>query len=120
MADKVRNDRDFEMFNMAWSLSIDPDPSETFAIEQNKKGGYNSVRWVNEEADKILKEARATTDQAKRKELYAKWQELFVEDVPYICLDISKELASSNSRVEEYRPSTYKSWTSNIHLMELK
>ncbi|MGL5069084.1 MAG: ABC transporter substrate-binding protein [Sarcina sp.] len=120
MADKVRNDRDFEMFNMAWSLSIDPDPSETFAIEQNKKGGYNSVRWVNEEADKILKEAKATTDQAKRKELYAKWQELFVEDVPYICLDISKELASSNSRVENYRPSTYKNWTSNIHLMELK
>ncbi|MGL4454028.1 MAG: ABC transporter substrate-binding protein [Sarcina sp.] len=120
MADKVRNTRDFEMFNMAWSLSIDPDPSEIFAIEQNKKGGYNSVRWVNEEADKILKEARVTTDQAKRKELYNKWQEIFADELPYICLDISKELASSNSRVENYRPSTYKPWTTDIHLVELK
>lgn len=120
MADKVRNARDFEMFNMAWSLAIDPDPSKIFAIEQNKPGGYNSTRWVNEKADKILKEAKTTMDQAKRKELYGEWQKLFVEDLPYICLDISKELSSSNSRVENYRPSTYKSWTSDIHLMELK
>ena len=120
MADKVRNDREFDMYNMAWSLSIDPDPSGIFAIEQNKPGGYNSNRWVNEKADQILKDARETTDEAKRKELYGEWQKLFVEDLPYICLDISKELSSSNSRVENYRPSTYKSWTSDIHLMELK
>ncbi|MGL4654502.1 MAG: peptide-binding protein [Sarcina sp.] len=119
MADKVRNDRNFDMYNMAWSLSIDPDPYEIFAIEQNKKGGFNSNRWVNEEADKLLVEARTTTDQAKRKELYGKWQEIFLEDLPYICLGYSKEMGVSSSRVKNYNPSTFRNWTYDIHLVEL-
>lgn len=119
MADKVRNDRDFEMFNMAWSLAIDPDPSEIFAIEQNKKGGFNSSRWVNEKADKLLKDARATTDVEKRKELYAEWQEIFLEDLPYICIGLSKNLSASSSRVKNYNPSTFIDWTNNVHLLEL-
>lgn len=120
MADKVRNDRDFEMYNMAWSLSIDPDPSEVFAIEQNKKGGFNSNRWVNEEADKLLKEAKATTDIEKRKELYKKWQQIFLEDLPYICIGYSKDLTASSARVKNYKPSTFVNWTHNAHLLELE
>ncbi|MGL4761779.1 MAG: ABC transporter substrate-binding protein [Sarcina sp.] len=120
MADKVRNDRNFDMYNMAWSLSIDPEPSEIFAIEQNKKGGFNSNRWVNKEADKLLKDAKATTDQAKRKELYNQWQEIFIEDLPYICLGYSKEMGVSSSRVKNYNPSTFLKWTNDIHLVELK
>ena len=119
MADKVRNDRDFEMYNMAWSLSIDPEPSELFAIEQNKKGGFNSNRWVNEKADKLLKDAKATSDMDKRKELYGEWQEIFVEDLPYICLGVSKNLSASSSRVKNYKPSTFIDWTDDIHLLEL-
>ncbi|MGL5822961.1 MAG: ABC transporter substrate-binding protein [Sarcina sp.] len=120
MADKVRNTKDFDIYNMAWSLSIDPDPSGIFAIDQSKPGGYNSPGWENKEADQLLKDALTTMDQEERKEIYGKWQELFVEDLPYICLDMSKELSASNSRVKNYRPSTYRKWTQDIHLMELK
>ncbi|MGL4992464.1 MAG: ABC transporter substrate-binding protein [Sarcina sp.] len=119
MADKVRNDRNFDMYNMAWSLDLDPDPSEVFSIEQNKKGGFNSNRWVNEEADKLLKEAKGTTDMEKRKELYGKWQQIFLEDLPYICVGYSKDLSASSSRVKNYKPSTFRNWTYDVHLLEL-
>lgn len=120
MADKVRNDRNFDIYNMAWSLSIDPDPTEIFAIEQDKKGGFNSNRWRNEEADKLMKEAKKELDQNKRKELYGKWQLLFAQDLPYICLGVSKDMTVVNSRVKNYEPSTFIKWTHQVHKMELE
>lgn len=119
MASKVRNDRDFELYNMAWSLSIDPDPSGIFAISQDVPGGYNSNRWRNEKADKLMSDALITNNQDERKELYYKWQEEFSKDLPYILIGASKELAVSNSRVKNFNPSTYMKWTANIHEVEL-
>lgn len=119
MASKVRNDREFEIYNMAWSLSIDPDPSGIFAISQDVPGGYNSNRWRNEKADKLMSDALITNNQDERKELYYKWQEEFSKDLPYILIGAAKELAVSNSRVKNFNPSTYMKWTTNIHEVEL-
>ncbi|MFR5265563.1 ABC transporter substrate-binding protein [Clostridium sp.] len=120
MADKVRNDRDFEMYNMAWSMDLDPDSVEIFAIEQDKKGGFNSNRWRNEKADKLLKDAKKALDKNERIKLYGEWQKEFAEDLPYIVLGYSKDMSVVSSRVKNFEPSTFIDWTYQIHKMELE
>lgn len=118
MMDKVNN-REYDIFNGAWNLSIDPDPSGIFAISQDVPGGFNNIGWRNEEADKLLKEGKGTTNQEDRKKAYAEWQLKFSEDVPYILLGDAQEMFASNSRVKGYNPSTYIDWTHDIYKLEL-
>lgn len=118
MLDKV-DKREYDIFNAAWSLSIDPDPSELFAIAQDVPGGFNNVGWRNEEADKLLKEGKSTIDQEARKKAYYEWQLKFSEDLPYILLGNAQEMFASSSRVKGYQPSTYIDWTYDIHKLEL-
>lgn len=118
MMDKVNN-RKYDIFNGAWNLSIDPDPSGIFAISQDVPGGFNNIGWRNEEADKLLKEGKGTTNQEERKKAYAEWQLKFSEDVPYILLGDAKEMFASNSRVKGYNPSTYIDWTHDVYKLEL-
>ncbi|EIW6614907.1 ABC transporter substrate-binding protein [Clostridium perfringens] len=118
MMDKV-DSREYDIFNGAWNLSIDPDPSGIFAISQDVPGGFNNIGWRNEEADKLLKEGKGTTNQEERKKAYAEWQLKFSEDVPYILLGNAQEMFASNSRVKGYNPSTYIDWTHDIYKLEL-
>lgn len=118
MMDKVNN-REYDIFNGAWNLSIDPDPSGIFAISQDVPGGFNNIGWRNEEADKLLKEGKGTTNQEDRKKAYAEWQLKFSEDVPYILLGNAQEMFASNARVKGYNPSTYIDWTHDIYKLEL-
>lgn len=118
MMDKVNN-REYDIFNGAWNLSIDPDPSGIFAISQDVPGGFNNIGWRNEEADKLLKEGKGTTNQEERKKAYAEWQLKFSEDVPYILLGNAQEMFASNSRVKGYNLSTYIDWTHDVYKLEL-
>lgn len=118
MMDKVNN-REYDIFNGAWNLSIDPDPSGIFAISQDVPGGFNNIGWRNEEADKLLKEGKGTTNQEERKKAYAEWQLKFSEDVPYILLGNAQEMFASNARVKGYNPSTYIDWTHDVYKLEL-
>ena len=118
MMDKVNN-REYDIFNGAWNLSIDPDPSGIFAISQDVPGGFNNIGWRNEEADKLIKEGKGTTNQEERKKAYAEWQLKFSEDVPYILLGDTQEMFASNSRVKGYNPSTYIDWTHDVYKLEL-
>lgn len=118
MLDKV-DKREYDIFNAAWNLSIDPDPSGIFAISQDVPGGFNTVGWRNEEADALLKKGKGTNDQEERKKAYAEWQLKFSEDLPYILLGNAQEMFASSSRVKGYNPSTYIKWTHDVHKLEL-
>ncbi len=118
MMDKV-DSRNYDIFNAVWNLSIDPDPSDIFGIDQDVPGGFNNIGWRDEDADKLLKSAKATINKEERKKEYAKWQLKFSEDVPYIILGNGKEMSVSNSRVKGFNPSTYIDWTNDIYKLEL-
>ena len=120
LSSTVRDKRDYEMFNMAWSLSVDPDPSGLFGIDQDKLGGHNFVGWKNEEADKLLKDALQETDQEKKKAIYAKWQQIANEELPYMFLNQNKKALVSNTRVKNLKMSPYVSWIQNVHEIELE
>lgn len=116
---KVYDEQKFEMFNMSWSLSIDPDPSGIFSAKQAELGGYNAGNWINAESEKLMTDALKTTDQKERKELYKQWLKLFTEEVPYVLLDQSKKMWAVSSRVKGISFSPYIDFTYQIANAEL-
>ncbi|MBU3146241.1 peptide ABC transporter [Clostridium sp. CF012] len=116
---KVYDEQKFEMFNMSWSLSIDPDPSGIFSAKQAELGGYNAGNWINPQSQKLMADALKTTDTKERMKLYGEWFKLFTEEVPYILLDQSKEMWAVSSRVKGISLSPYIKFTYQIAEAEL-
>ncbi|MBW9156571.1 ABC transporter substrate-binding protein [Clostridium tagluense] len=119
LSTKVFDEQKFEMYNMSWSLSIDPDPSGIFASKQAELGGYNAGSWKNAESDKLMSEALKTTDLKERKKLYGEWLKIVNEELPYIFMDQSKEMWAVSSRVKGMDLSPYIKFTHQIAKAEL-
>lgn len=77
-----KDEKSVEVFFGGWSVGSDPDPTAIW--ESN--AFWNRPRWVNEESDKLMADALdieiVGTDEAKRKDLYVKWQQLINEEIP--------------------------------------
>jgi peptide/nickel transport system substrate-binding protein len=72
-------------------------------------GAWNrtSIRFKSPEVDKVLDEARQTSDPAKQKELYLKFQELIVANDPAPVLFILKSAVGVSNRVENFTASKH-------------
>ncbi|KXG73780.1 peptide-binding protein [Thermotalea metallivorans] len=119
LAEKVYDKREFEMYNMAWSLAIDPDPSGIFAFAQDVPGGNNSVGWRNEEAENLMKRGLSEFNQEKRKEIYKQWLKIANDDLPYLFLGYNKDNVAVSCRVKGVNPSPYIDWTYDIQNVEI-
>lgn len=60
----------------------DPDNTAFAAYHSSRNGQWQNPVYKNPEVDKLIEEARAEVDTAKRAELYRKFQEVVVEDAP--------------------------------------
>ena len=57
-----------------WEPDLDPDVVRILLYSKNADGGTNRNRYKNAEMDKLIDDAAATTDPAKRKQLYSEIQ----------------------------------------------
>ena len=74
----------FDMLMMGWLGNIDPDD---FYYSQHVTGGANNYqKFSNKEVDALLNQGRTETDQAKRKEIYAKAAKIIADECSYIYL----------------------------------
>ena len=80
------NPRRFDAALIGWEITGDPDPYPLWHSTQAEGGGQNFSGWRNEEADELMEEARALTDEAARQALYARFQEVFAEEAPSLLL----------------------------------
>ena len=119
LSEKVYDKQQFEMYNMAWSNSIDPDPSGIFSFSQDTLGGFNSVGWHNQDAEDLLKQGLNTTDESKRKEIYQKWVKIANDDLPYLFLSANKDMWVVSSRIKGIEVSPYMDWTYFIATAEI-
>ncbi|MFP3896203.1 MAG: ABC transporter substrate-binding protein [Anaerolineales bacterium] len=79
--------RRFDTALSGWqNLPPDPDPYPYWHSSQVDEDGLNFARYMSEEADAILAQARAATDKEERAALYREFQELFARDVPSLLL----------------------------------
>jgi peptide/nickel transport system substrate-binding protein len=68
------------------NLPPDPDPYPYWHSSQVNEDGSNFSNYISQDADRLLEEARSTTDRERRTELYRQFQELYARDVPALLL----------------------------------
>jgi peptide/nickel transport system substrate-binding protein len=78
--------REFEALLIDLELHGDPDPYPLWHSTQAKGEGQNYAGFVSYEVDKLLEEARCTTDSGRRAELYRRFQGIFADEVPSLLL----------------------------------
>jgi peptide/nickel transport system substrate-binding protein len=78
--------RKFEALLIDLDLRGDPDPYPLWHSTQANDEGQNYAGFINYEVDKLLEEARCTTDSGRRAGLYHRFQEIFADEVPSLLL----------------------------------
>jgi peptide/nickel transport system substrate-binding protein len=87
--DLIRNflvPRQYQAALFGWDPGPDPDPYPAWHSSQANDSGRNLAAYVNASADKLLEDARRTTDTDERQRLYHSFQDIFHEDVPSVLL----------------------------------
>jgi peptide/nickel transport system substrate-binding protein len=79
---ETRVQHQFDAALSGWSGRIDPD-GNMYAF-WHTGGSFNDGRYSNPQVDQLLEQGRATTDQAKRKQIYQEAQKIIVGDAAYI------------------------------------
>ena len=79
---ETRVQHQFQAAAAGWSGRIDPD-GNMYAF-YHTGGAFNDGLYSNPQVDQLLEQARATTDQAKRKQLYQEAQRIVVGDPAYV------------------------------------
>lgn len=85
-AAEIIKNKDFEILLYGESIGGDPDVYAFWHSSQISAKGLNLASYNNPEVDKLLLEARETSDKQQRIDKYKKFQELLVDDVPAIFL----------------------------------
>ena len=78
-----------------WGRRMSADASLTQVYGADEKGApaaWNDSKWVNADFQKLINDARVELDDAKRKEMYFKAQELISDDGGMICFAITDYL----------------------------
>lgn len=70
------NSGSWDMWVAAWGATIDPDMYQTYASD----GPSNHYRIKNAELDKLIMDARSTTDIAERKEYYSQALDIIMDE----------------------------------------
>jgi dipeptide transport system substrate-binding protein len=65
-------------------------------------GGNNRAQWCNEEFDKLVNQAKTTTDQAERTKLYKEAQVVFKREAPWATLDHSLSVVPMRKEVQGF------------------
>jgi peptide/nickel transport system substrate-binding protein len=90
---------DFDAVILGWGMSVvAPDAYQLWHSTQAVEGGSNHVAFTNEEVDRILEVYRTEFDEAKRIEMYNRFQEILHEEQPYTFLFAQKAITAWDRR----------------------
>lgn len=78
--------RQYQAAVFGWDPGPDPDPYPAWHSSQARDSGRNLASYANEQADRLMEEARVTRDLDERHRLYFAFQDIFREDVPSLLL----------------------------------
>ena len=94
----------FEAIVLGWTVPQATDPYSVWHSSAAKPGGLNVTRYSNAEVDKLLEEARLSLDDAVRKPLYDRFQEILHDEQPYTFLYVPYALPIVAARVHGIEP----------------
>ncbi|MBP1848790.1 ABC transporter substrate-binding protein [Rhizobium halophytocola] len=83
----------------------DPDNFLDTLLGCDAVGGNNRAQWCNEDFDKLVKKAKATSDKAERTKLYEQAQVIFKEQAPWATIDHSLSIVPMRKEVTGFTQS---------------
>lgn len=90
--------RNFDALVLGWSLSLDPDQYDIWHSSKTEFKQFNFVGFKNDEVDALLEKGRRIFDQAERKAIYDRIQEIIAEEQPYTFLYVPDALPTVHAR----------------------
>ena len=90
----------FQASLVGWSGRIDPD-GNTYN-HYRTDGGFNDGKYSNQQVDQLLQDARSSTDQNQRKQLYQQAQKILVEEVAYVFINHATVAQISTTKVHGF------------------
>ena len=95
-----------DLFALSWMAgNEDPDLVMYPLLHSSQwtPNGPNRALYKNEKYDELLHQARLTTDQKKRAELYREAQRVLVDDAPWVFVDHEIQTAAHAKRVQGFK-----------------
>ena len=86
----------FDALILGWTIPHEPDPYDVW--HSSRIGQLNFISFSNKEVDTLLENARTTFDQAARKVMYDRFQEILHEEQPYCFLFVPYTQAAVHKR----------------------
>ena len=93
------NKRDFEAITLGWTSGLETDLYQMFHSSQIEGQGNNFINYHNPELDRLIDQARATVDEARRMPLWQQTEGQLYEDQPYTFLMRRKSLVFIDRRI---------------------
>jgi ABC-type transport system substrate-binding protein len=101
----------FDTYLGGWSTALDPDDYSIFHSSEiptkANPSANNFPGWKNDKADELLQQGREELDQTKRTEIYAQFQQLIHDELPYYFTwadlahtGLSKRVSSQNEPLD--------------------
>jgi peptide/nickel transport system substrate-binding protein len=105
LADAKKGEKD-DIYMLGWSGDNgDPDNFLYALLDKNNIGGNNRSFYTNEDVHKLLVDAQAMNDQAKRAQNYMKAQEIIKADAPWVPIAHSTPILAGKANIDGYIPS---------------
>jgi peptide/nickel transport system substrate-binding protein len=110
--------RQYQAAIFGWDPGPDPDPYPAWHSSQARDSGRNLSAYANEQADRLMEDARLTMDLDERQRLYFAFQDIFRQDVPSLLLFHPVNTYFVTEQIQELNPGvlfTNSSRFRNVH-----
>jgi peptide/nickel transport system substrate-binding protein len=95
-----------ELFALSWMAGTEDPDMVMYPLLHSSQWtpvGPNRALYKNARFDALLQQARLTTDQAKRAQLYREAQRILVDDAPWVFVDHEIQIAALSKRVQGFK-----------------
>ncbi len=94
----------FDVTILGWTGSPEPDQYNIWHSSKTGPRELNFIHYQNAEVDDLLERGRRTFDQAERKKIYDRFQEILAEEQPYTFLYVGEALPAVARRFRGIEP----------------
>ncbi len=109
--DAAPGEKDFDIYTMGFSLSIDPDPTGAlFDFDAYSAGGFNATGYYNKESQDLIAKGKSFFTPEERAPIYQEWAKLMNEEIPTVIVAYRNEIWAVNNRVKGLDQNAYMKW----------
>lgn len=94
----------FDVTILGWTGGPEPDQYNIWHSSKTGARELNFIHYRNAEVDELLERGRRTFDQAERKKIYDRFQEILAEEQPYTFLYVGEALPAVARRFHGIEP----------------